>query len=226
MSDKMDVLKEVMQNLKDARQSALLGNYDGSLVFYEGVIHELHHLINTNLDDLNLKVSKQDVLRLRKLIEEECGQVKDITQSLQLFKSSGGMAGGPIGYPPSAMPFHGAGAMGSPMGAGPAHHYYGGLNDPYEMPERDPDVWPPPPPLMNKNNYQYRPNLVPGAGVGYQIPYNNNSPANPGAKYKDYKGKQVPVIFIIIIIKCCLYSIFSPDLPYDLYLIQNMFILD
>lgn len=181
MNNKKELINEMSQHLKEARQSALLGNYDGSLVFYEGVMHEIQQLIQLNYEDLSLKINKQNLLKYRKLIEIEYDQVKEIQNSLNIFKNPSS------NHHQVQQHFQPA-----PLAAAAAAYnpYYGGLNDPYETPERDPDVWPPPPPLMNKNN-MYRPNQ------GYQIPYSNNNqnynnvnnPVNPSPKH--YKGKQV-----------------------------------
>lgn len=191
MSDKrQERLGELVRNLKDARQSALLGNYDGSLVFYEGVLHEIQQLVQlpgaaAALESTTL--TKQDLIKYRKLIETELGQVKDLVTALNVFKNSAS----PNNAAAPAAAYQGA------YGGGGGNMYFGGLNDPYETPERDPDVWPPPPPVNNKNNYQYRPNFMGGGGGGgYQVPYNNNNNnnmyGNPSPKHnKDYKGKQV-----------------------------------
>lgn len=174
----------------------LIGNYDGSIVFYEGFLHELQQMSQTNLDDAKLNLNKQDLLKYQRRVELELNQVKDIRTVLNMFKGSAHMSSpssqhhqpphhlvgaAPFGSPMAGMgsPFGGMGGMGG-MGS----PYYGGLNnDPYEMPERDPDVWPPPPPV-NK----YKPNIIGGGGGGGIPNYNN---MYPSPKNRDYKGKQV-----------------------------------
>ena len=83
-------------------------------------------------------------------------------------------------------PMGGMAAMGGGYGGSPYYGGGGGINDPYEMPERDPDVWPPPPPI-NKNNFAYRPPAPPNL-MNNNIGYNN---MYPSPKHRDYKGKQV-----------------------------------
>lgn len=175
-NSKQVVLLEMTQHLKEARQSALLGNYDGSLVFYEGVMHEIHQLIQSNYEDQKLKINKQTLLKYRKMIEIEQDQVKELQSSLSIFKNA---------VPSQPTPVYNQFGNGMYNHPPPNNMYYGGLNDPYETPERDPDVWPPPPPLNNKN--PYRPSQP------YQMNYNNfgNNNNNNNNNMKNYKGRQV-----------------------------------
>ena len=195
-------MEEIVENLKEARQSALLGNYEPAQSFFEAVLHEIQKLI-TNYSEEKVQISKPNLMKYRKLIELENEQVKDLQNALNTFKSSDGKAGGvnpnhnqninisymgnpnynqmgqpPVAYPPAmSNPY---GGMGNGFGM-PPHNPYGGdpyymNNNPYEMPERDPDVWPPPPPMKN--------NFKPGGGYNN---YNNNNVNNS----PQYKGKQV-----------------------------------
>jgi katanin p60 ATPase-containing subunit A1 len=198
-------MEEIVDNLKEARQSALLGNYEPAQSFYEVVLHEIQKLI-INYSEEKTKITKPNLMKYRKLIELENEQVKELQNALSTFKTNGteraigGSGGGgnnhnpninisymgnpnynqmgqpPVGYPPQVQnPY---GGMGNGFGMPPIANPYGGdpyymNNNPYEMPERDPDVWPPPPPM--KNNFK--------PGGGYNNYNNNNSP--------QYKGKQV-----------------------------------
>ena len=59
----VEQVKEVVLNIKEARQSALLGNYEASQLFYQGVLHELQQLINLTHVDPNLPIPKQQWLK-------------------------------------------------------------------------------------------------------------------------------------------------------------------
>ena len=185
------LLSDVTEHIRDARQSALLGNYDASQVYYQGVFHEIQVLIQKSDD--KLQISKPNLHKYRKLLEVECEQVKELANALVTFKN----------YTP-ATPYGGAVAAGMPDGFN---------NDQYEMPERDPDVWPPPPPFGGKyppyaNNNMYNRGGGGGGGAagggggaacynpynfgGMQPPFNNNN-NNPNSKYKDYsKNRNAP----------------------------------
>jgi katanin p60 ATPase-containing subunit A1 len=161
---KLCLIEEVWNHLKDARQSALFGNYDASQVYFEGVMHELHQLIQQS--DEKSQVPKQTLMRYRKLVEAEYEQVKEISSSLNIFRN---FTPKPVLYSQMSDRGLGAGAM----------NHFGHNEDLYEMPERDPDVWPPAPPL---NNNKFKPNSA----------YNLYQPSNgSNARQRDYKGKQV-----------------------------------
>ena len=191
---KQELLMEMSQHLKEARHSALVGNYDGSMVFYEGVMHEINQLIQSNFEDPKLKINKQTLLKYRKMIEIEQDQDKEFQTLLNVFKNTA-----PTSQQSPAYNHFGNGMFNHGMG-GPQMgvNYYGGLNDPYETPERDPDVWPPPPPINNKNQYRapqpfQNPYIGYGNGVngkgnykGRQVSGNERPVQKPG-------GKQAPV---------------------------------
>jgi katanin p60 ATPase-containing subunit A1 len=117
--------KEVVDHIKDARQSALLGNYDGSQVYYQGVLHEVQQLINQS--DQTSAISKVQLQKFKRMLEQEYEQVREISNTLITFKN----------FTPSS--------------------YAGSGLDDYELPEReyarDPDVWPPPPPPQNDDRF-------------------------------------------------------------------------
>ena len=175
-SSKHELLNEMCDHLKEARRSAILGNYDGSMVFYEGVLLELQQLIQINYEDPKSKINRQSLIKYRKMIEGEQDQVKEIQNSLGVFKNSV-----PSQQPSAVYPQYGNGMFNQGMMGPPAMHY--GLNDPYETPERDPDVWPPPPPI-NKN--PYRSNMAQPVNNPFGNVNNNNN-----NNQKGYKGRQV-----------------------------------
>uniref|UniRef100_W5LVL0 Multifunctional fusion protein n=1 Tax=Lepisosteus oculatus TaxID=7918 RepID=W5LVL0_LEPOC len=75
-------LTEICDNAKKGREYALLGNYDSSMVYYQGVIHQIHKHCQS-LRDPALKVKWQQV---RQEIVEEYEQVKRIVNTLESFK--------------------------------------------------------------------------------------------------------------------------------------------
>ena len=162
--NKKSSLGDVGENLKMARQNALLSNYEASQVYFLGVLHDLQQLLQKPDDSAN--ISKANLQRYRKMIEQEYEQVKEMANCGLTFKNF--------------MPTGGAAIAG-------ANDMF--IGDQYETPERDPDVWPPPPPInMGKNIYNNN-NAFRGYnqynGVGFQAPLNG---VNPSPKHKEYKG--------------------------------------
>lgn len=166
-----DEMQEIVETLKEARQNALLGNYERAIVYFKGIMHDMGQLIHT-YDEKKTRVSKQDLQKYRAKFETELRQVEEMNNTIASFRN---LVAQPVATPPSHMPNNFISAYNMPGG----NHGHG-LYDPFETPERDPDVWPPPPPLQNKNRISnnYNPNM------GFQVP--NYSP-----KHKDYRGKQV-----------------------------------
>ena len=118
----VEQVREVADNIKEARQSALLGNYEASQLFYQGVLHEVQLLINATHLDPNLPLPKQQWLKYKKILEMELEQIKEIGNVVVTFKN--------FIPPPYAC---------------------AGVDDQYDMmPERDPDIWPAPAPLERK----------------------------------------------------------------------------
>uniref|UniRef100_A0A3B3YGI9 Katanin p60 ATPase-containing subunit A1 n=1 Tax=Poecilia mexicana TaxID=48701 RepID=A0A3B3YGI9_9TELE len=76
-------LAEICDNAKKGREYALLGNYDSSVVYYQGVIQQIHKH-SQSLRDPALKVKWQ---QLRQELTEEYEQVKSIMGTLESFKS-------------------------------------------------------------------------------------------------------------------------------------------
>ncbi|XP_018610576.1 katanin p60 ATPase-containing subunit A-like 1 isoform X2 [Scleropages formosus] len=75
-------LTEICDNAKRAREYALLGNYDSSMVYYQGVVQQIHKHCQS-LRDPALKVKWQQV---RQQLVEEHDQVKGIVSTLESFK--------------------------------------------------------------------------------------------------------------------------------------------
>uniref|UniRef100_A0A8C2HPH6 Katanin catalytic subunit A1 n=2 Tax=Cyprinus carpio TaxID=7962 RepID=A0A8C2HPH6_CYPCA len=75
-------LTEICDNAKKGREYALLGNYDSSMVYYQGVIQQIHKHCQS-LRDPALKVKWQQV---RQELAEEYEQVKSLVKTLESFK--------------------------------------------------------------------------------------------------------------------------------------------
>ena len=113
-----DLIKEVVEHIREARQSALLGNYEASQLYYQGVLHEVQKLINASNLDPSQPIPKQQWQKYKKLLESEYEQIKEIGNVIVTFKN----------FIPTP--------------------YSSGIDDQYDMmPERDPDIWPPAPPM-------------------------------------------------------------------------------
>ncbi|XP_013383479.1 katanin p60 ATPase-containing subunit A1-like [Lingula anatina] len=74
---------EICENTKMGREYALLGNYDTSLVYYQGVIQQIQKLL-TSIKDPTRKQKWQQV---RQEIATEYEHVKDISSTLASFKA-------------------------------------------------------------------------------------------------------------------------------------------
>ncbi|KAG7484423.1 hypothetical protein MATL_G00049160 [Megalops atlanticus] len=75
-------LTEICDNAKKGREYALLGNYDSSMVYYQGVMQQIHKHCQS-LRDPALKVKWQQV---KQELVEEYEQVKGIVSTLESFK--------------------------------------------------------------------------------------------------------------------------------------------
>ncbi|VDI19953.1 katanin p60 ATPase-containing subunit A1 [Mytilus galloprovincialis] len=130
------ILGEIEENTKLGRENALLGNYDTSLVYYQGVLQQIQKLL-TSIGEPD---RKRKWMQARDLISQEHDRVKDINETLASFKSNN--------------PRHhqGDNDYGSPFQDYARH----------EEPTRDPDVWPPPTPV----EYRPSPNIRGGPSYG------------------------------------------------------------
>lgn len=75
-------INEICENTKLAREMALMGNYDTSGVYYQGVVQQIHRLLAT-IEDPTRKAKWQVV---QHQIAEEFEKVKATSNTLQLFK--------------------------------------------------------------------------------------------------------------------------------------------
>ncbi|KAJ8275544.1 hypothetical protein COCON_G00072960 [Conger conger] len=75
-------LTEICDNAKKGREYALLGNYDSSMVYYQGVVQQIHKHCQS-LRDPALKMKWQQV---KQELMEEYEQVKGIVGTLESFK--------------------------------------------------------------------------------------------------------------------------------------------
>lgn len=75
-------INEICENTKLAREMALMGNYDTSGVYYQGVVQQIHRLLAT-IADATRKAKWQVV---QHQIVEEFEKVKATSNTLQLFK--------------------------------------------------------------------------------------------------------------------------------------------
>ncbi|KAM8855148.1 katanin p60 ATPase-containing subunit A-like 1 [Spinachia spinachia] len=76
-------LPEICDNAKKGREYALLGNYDSSVVYYQGVVQQIHKHCQS-LRDPALKARWQQV---RQELTDEYEQVKGIMGTLESFRS-------------------------------------------------------------------------------------------------------------------------------------------
>ncbi|KAI5626064.1 katanin p60 ATPase-containing subunit A-like 1 [Silurus asotus] len=75
-------LADICDNTKKGREYALLGNYDSSMVYYQGVLQQIHKHCQS-LRDPALKVKWHQV---RQELVEEYEQVRSIVKTLESFK--------------------------------------------------------------------------------------------------------------------------------------------
>lgn len=126
------IINDICENTKLAREMALMGNYESSGVYYQGVIQQIHRLLFT-IDD---PTRKSKWLSVQSEIAEEYEQVKGLVNTLQLFKIDANIDRGIRGtaFNISSTPFE-----------EPTKDPNAWFNNTL----RDPDVWPPPPPREN-----------------------------------------------------------------------------
>eukprot|EP00105_Crassostrea_gigas_P020198 XP_011438932.1 PREDICTED: katanin p60 ATPase-containing subunit A1-like isoform X4 [Crassostrea gigas] len=133
-----DTLTEINENTKMARETALFGQYDTSLVYYQGVIQQIQKYLSAIKDPDR----RRKWMQARDMIVSECDQVKEICDTLASFKSN---------PRPSAYNSYDNQEIGSPFGDYARNDY-----SRHEEPTRDPDVWPPPTPVEHRPGPNYR----------------------------------------------------------------------
>ncbi|XP_059985159.1 katanin p60 ATPase-containing subunit A-like 1 [Lagenorhynchus albirostris] len=137
-------LAEICDNAKKGREYALLGNYDSSMVYYQGVIQQIQRHCQSVRDPAvkgKWQQHKGYFFKVRQELLEEYEQVKSIVSTLESFKIDK-----PPDFPASCQ----------------------------DEPFRDPAVWPPPvpaehraPPQIRRPNREVRPlrKEMPGGGA-------------------------------------------------------------
>lgn len=130
----MNVSAEIGDNVKVARECSLLGNYETALIYYQGVVQQIHRHLQT-ITDHNLKEKWQEV---QQIIAQEYEVVKDLHATLLNFKGDHHNSR-PIG-PPSLATVGSSGSNGSIDPNLFATILQNASYDTY----RDPDVWPEP----------------------------------------------------------------------------------
>ncbi|XP_064628903.1 katanin p60 ATPase-containing subunit A-like 1 isoform X1 [Lineus longissimus] len=126
--DEKEVLSmnQISDDVKMAREYALLSNYDTSLVYYQAVIQQIQKFLVTMKDqDRRLKWQK-----VRSELAQEYEHVKDIVTTLASFKLDDGVSGD--------------------MGRMRMDDGRQIRQAPQDVPTRDPDVWPPPTPVEHR----------------------------------------------------------------------------
>ncbi|KAF6017790.1 KATNAL1 [Bugula neritina] len=120
-------LNEIVENAKQGREAAILGNYDSATVYYQSVITQISkRLKELGSSQPSLKVAWQ---KTRDEICSEYEQVKDIMATLGSLKMD---------------------SSNTPRGVRDDYNRAPNSYQKYEEPTRDPDVWPPPTPIERK----------------------------------------------------------------------------
>ena len=92
-------LNDMENQMKMSREHALLGNYEASLVYFDGVVAQIQQHLRT-LDDPHLR---QQWLRAKEELTNEFSVVKDIVKELAKFKDPPGQAAGGGGAAPVSL---------------------------------------------------------------------------------------------------------------------------
>ncbi|XP_021366779.1 katanin p60 ATPase-containing subunit A1-like [Mizuhopecten yessoensis] len=151
-------LSEVNECIKMGRENALLGNYDTSLVYYQGLQQQIQRLISSIKDPTR----KRKWMEARDQINQEYEQVKEINETLASFRSNN----------PRAVNANADQDYSSPFGDYSRH----------EEPTRDPDVWPPPTPVEHRPSPNIRGGVRPGPRKAEPVRSRNQpAPSKPGA---------------------------------------------
>lgn len=75
-------LSEIVENTKLGREYALLGNYESSLVYYQGVLQQINRMISSITDHNRI----QQWQEIQRMIALECENVSDLQNVLLEFK--------------------------------------------------------------------------------------------------------------------------------------------
>lgn len=120
-------IADICENTKMGREFALLGNYETALVYYQGVVQQIHRLLQT----INDPIRKERWQQIQQQIAQEYEQVKDIQNILNGFKSDS--------------------HCDRPINTRMTYDEVPCDPDIWPPPSaRDPDIWPPPTPIEHK----------------------------------------------------------------------------
>lgn len=75
-------LTEIVENTRLGREYALLGNYESSLVYYQGVLQQINRLLGS----INDEARSQQWLGIQRMIALECENVRELQNILLDFK--------------------------------------------------------------------------------------------------------------------------------------------
>ncbi|XP_023213591.1 katanin p60 ATPase-containing subunit A-like 1 [Centruroides sculpturatus] len=127
-------ITDICENTKMGREYALLGNYETALVYYQGVVQQIHRLLQT----INDSIRKERWQQIQQQVAQEYELVKDIPTVLNGFKSDNH-----TDRPIVTRQTYDDPSIDPDMWAPPIN--------------RDPDVWPPPTPVEHKPGPPIRP---------------------------------------------------------------------
>lgn len=126
-SDMNISITDICQNTRMGRECALLGNYESAIVYYQGVVQQIHRLLQTINTD---PVRKDRWQQIQQQIAQEYEYVKDIQSVLNGFRTDG--------HVEQRLPTNRAG------------YDLGALDPEAWLVPSDPDVWPAPTPVEHK----------------------------------------------------------------------------
>lgn len=152
-------INEICESTKLAREMAVMGNYESSSVYYQGVIQQIRKLLMTILDET--RRSKWQLVEHQ--ISQEYDRLTSNINTLDLFRRDP-RDNRPIGIPVrSPLPYD-----------EPTRDPISWLGTPKDVwappPDRDPDVWPPPTPVDHRTT------------INKRGPVRKPEPTKPGAK--------------------------------------------
>ncbi|KAF7493110.1 Katanin p60 ATPase-containing subunit A-like 1 [Sarcoptes scabiei] len=150
----MSVPAEIGENVKVARECSLLGNYETALIYYQGVVQQIHRHLQT-ITDLSLKEKWQEV---QQVIAQEYEVVKDLHATLLNFK--GDHHNNRVIGPAANVSIATSAAANSPIDSNLfATILQNASVNPYDS--YDPDVWPMPEPVEVNHNSHHRSPSIP-----------------------------------------------------------------
>lgn len=124
---------DICQNTRMGRESALLGNYESAIVYYQGVIQQIHRHIQMIAGD---PMRKERWQQIQQELAQEYEYVKDIQNVLSGFRSDSHLER----IPTSRISYD-----------------EGALDPEAWLTPRDPEVWPAPTPVEHKPGPSIRP---------------------------------------------------------------------